>query len=228
MALQQRAITAMSAGSPVGIGLTIAQSLAGKGSCVIINGQTTQGFVAAIARLRVELCGCGYLQSCTDDLGDARGCACCSSQGGHRGQQPRNLRAQGLPRRRLGVALQNQCHERRQAVATNFPRKKADGMGRFIFVVLKSGLCRQADMRHCGMTKTEQLSYIREIATTTTGTTVAVNRALPGSTLAEDVEAIFTELAGEQGQSTAVRLAFCYPRAAHLGSLHRLIRSTSL
>ena len=75
--------------------------------------------------------------------------------------------------------------------------------GRILFISSESGLQIPGEMVHYGMSKTAQLSVSRGIAEVTAGTNVTVNSVLPGPTSSEGVTQFVADLGTAQNKSTA-------------------------
>ena len=82
-----------------------------------------------------------------------------------------------------------------------FPKMRANGWGRIIFISSESALQIPTEMIHYGMTKTAQLAVSRGLAELTTGTDVTVNTVLPGPTLSEGVGDFIHSMAIRNGVS---------------------------
>ena len=80
-----------------------------------------------------------------------------------------------------------------------FPKMRAKGWGRIVFVSSESAVQIPTEMIHYGMTKTAQVAVARGLAELTTGTGVTVNTVLPGPTSSEGVEQFVSELSKSQG-----------------------------
>ncbi|HYI00987.1 SDR family NAD(P)-dependent oxidoreductase [Hyalangium sp.] len=99
-----------------------------------------------------------------------------------------------------------------------FPRMRAKGWGRILFVSSESAVQIPSEMIHYGMTKTAQVAVARGLAELSPGTGVTVNTVLPGPTLSEGVGQFVAELGKSRGMDakTAERDFFINARPTSL------------
>jgi NAD(P)-dependent dehydrogenase (short-subunit alcohol dehydrogenase family) len=202
MDLQLTGKLALITGSTAGIGYAIAESLAGEGARVIVNGRTQARVDAAVAR--IEASGKEVL-SLVADLGSSKGAAEAIARFPDVDILINNL---GIFEAKAFEAIGDDdwFHLFEVNVLSGvrlsrhyLPRMKAAGWGRIIFLSSESGIQIPAEMIHYGLTKTAQLALSRGLAETTTGTGVTVNAILPGPTASEGVGRFVEGLAEQQG-----------------------------
>lgn len=206
MDLQLSGKRALVTGSTAGIGLAIAQTLAGEGATVIVNGRSDRRVEAAMAAIR-EAHPKAAMEPLAADLG--------SPEGLERALQ-RYPDVEILVNN-LGIFEPRPFEEITDAewakmIEVNFmsgvrlsryhlPRMKAKGWGRIIFIASESAVNIPVEMIHYGVTKTMQVALARGLAETTVGTAVTVNSVLPGPTRSEGVDQFVKDLAASQGKS---------------------------
>lgn len=206
MDLQLSGKRALVTGSTAGIGLAIAQTLAGEGATVIVNGRSDRRVEAAMAAIR-EAHPKAAMVPLVADLG--------SPEGLERALQ-RYPDVEILVNN-LGIFEPRPFEEITDAewarmIEVNFmsgvrlsrhhlPRMKAKGWGRIIFIASESAVNIPVEMIHYGVTKTMQVALARGLAETTVGTAVTVNSVLPGPTRSEGVEQFVKDLAASQSKS---------------------------
>lgn len=204
MDLQLSGKRALVTGSTAGIGLAIAQTLAGEGATVIVNGRSSGRVEEAMAAIR-DMHPTATLEPLAADLGTPEG----MDQALQRHPDVEILV------NNLGIFEPRPFEEITDAewarmIDVNFmsgvrlsrhhlPRMKARGWGRIVFIASESGVNIPVEMIHYGVTKTMQVALARGLAETTTGTAVTVNSVLPGPTRSEGVEQFIKDMAKAQG-----------------------------
>ncbi|HEY4091085.1 MAG TPA: SDR family oxidoreductase [Luteibacter sp.] len=198
--------SAIVTGSTAGIGLAIAQGLAGAGASVVITGRTQARVDAAITEIRKAVPG-AKLSGVAADLGTAEGAAALIKAVPSTDILVNNL---GIFEPKAFFDISDEEWSRFFEVNVNsgvrlsrhYAKGMADrGWGRVQFISSESALQIPAEMIHYGMTKTAQLAVSRGLAETLSGTGVTVNSVLPGPTLSEGVGEFFNKIAKDQGKS---------------------------
>lgn len=198
--------SAIVTGSTAGIGLAIAQGLAGAGASVVITGRTQARVDAAIAEIKKAVPD-AKLSGVAADLGTAEGAAALIKAVPSTDILVNNL---GIFEPKAFFDISDEEWSRFFEVNVNsgvrlsrhYAKGMADrGWGRVQFISSESALQIPAEMIHYGMTKTAQLAVSRGLAETLTGTGVTVNSVLPGPTLSEGVGEFFNKIAKDQGKS---------------------------
>ena len=203
MDLQLNGKTAFISGSTAGIGYAIAEVLAREGARVVINGRTESRVNEAVARL--------------GSLGDIRGIAADFSTAEGAARVIAALPEVDVLINNVGIFEPKAFEEIDDAdwfhmfevnvmsgvrlARHYFPKMKAKGWGRVVFISSESSLQIPAEMIHYGMTKTAQLAVARGLAELTVGTAVTVNSVLPGPTASEGVAEFVDRLGKEQKKS---------------------------
>lgn len=198
--------TAIVTGSTSGIGLAIAQGLAGSGARVIVNGRTQARVDDAMRRLN-ESVPHGQFTGVAADLATPVGVDHVRAQ----------VASADIVVNNLGIFEPKPFVEITDADWLRFfetnvlsgvrmsraylPRMIEKGWGRLVFISSESALNTPSDMIHYGVTKTAQLALSRGLAETTAGTGVTVNAVLPGPTRSEGVGDFFAKMAAEAGIS---------------------------
>ncbi|UPG89679.1 SDR family oxidoreductase [Luteibacter aegosomaticola] len=200
--------SAIVTGSTAGIGLAIAQGLAGAGASVVVTGRTQARVDAAIAEIKKAVPN-AKLSGVAADLGTAEGAAALIKAVPSTDILVNNL---GIFEPKGFFDITDEEWSRFFEVNVNsgvrlsrhYAKGMADrGWGRVQFISSESALQIPAEMVHYGMTKTAQLAVSRGLAETLTGTGVTVNSVLPGPTLSEGVGEFFGKIAKDQGKSLA-------------------------
>ncbi|MGN6481056.1 SDR family NAD(P)-dependent oxidoreductase [Luteibacter sp.] len=198
--------SAIVTGSTAGIGLAIAQGLAGAGASVVITGRTLARVDAAIAEIKKAVPD-AKLSGVAADLGTAEGAAALIKAVPSTDILVNNL---GIFEPKAFFDITDEEWSRFFEVNVNsgvrlsrhYAKGMADrGWGRVQFISSESALQIPAEMVHYGMTKTAQLAVSRGLAETLSGTGVTVNSVLPGPTLSEGVGEFFNKIAKDQGKS---------------------------
>jgi NAD(P)-dependent dehydrogenase (short-subunit alcohol dehydrogenase family) len=195
-------------GSTAGIGLAIAQGLAGEGARVIVNGRTEKRVQEAIAAIRA-VTPTALLEPLVADLSKTEGVS----------EAVKRFPDADILVNNLGVYAPQPFEKITDAdwldiIETNFlsgvrlsrhylPRMKAKNWGRIIFISSESAVNIPVEMIHYGVTKTMQVALANGLAATTAGTGVTVNTVLAGPTRSEGVEGFIANMAKGQGKTTA-------------------------
>ncbi len=207
MDLQLKDKLALVSGSTAGIGHAIAETLAGEGARVIVNGRTQAGVDAAVAAIRKSTGKdtIGY----AGDLSDAAVAEALVKK--HPGIE--------ILVNNLGIFEAKSFEDIPDADWTRFfevnvlsgarlarlvlPAMRRANWGRIIFISSESGMHIPAEMVHYGMTKAAQIAVARGIAETVAGTGITVNSVLPGPTRSRGVADFVESLAREQHKPAA-------------------------
>ncbi len=206
MDLELKGKSAVVTGSTAGIGLAIAEALAGEGATVVVNGRTDERVAAAIERIQKKSSG-AKLRGVTADLGTAKGAADLVRAVPDADILVNNLGMYAFkPFEEIPDAEWMQIFEVNVMSGVRLARHYLPGMlrrnwGRVIFISSESGQQIPAEMIHYGMTKTAQLAVARGLAEATAGTGVTVNSVLPGPTASEGANKIVGQLARQRGVS---------------------------
>jgi NAD(P)-dependent dehydrogenase (short-subunit alcohol dehydrogenase family) len=195
-------------GSTAGIGLAIANALAGEGAKVIINGRTDDRVAEAIVQIKKHHPH-AKLEAFAGDL----------SQVDEVNEVYKRFPEVDVLVNNLGVYEPKPFEKITDAdwhaiIETNFfsgvrlsraylPIMLNHNWGRIIFISSESAVQIPKEMIHYGVTKTMQIALARGLAETTMGTGVTVNSVLPGPTRSEGVEGFVKNMAREQGKSAA-------------------------
>ena len=205
MDLQLKGRLALVSGSTAGIGLAIAEVLAGEGARVIVNGRKQDAVDAVVERLRAK--SGADVQGFAGDLTTAAD-------------------AEALARRfpgveilvnNLGIFEPKPFDDIPDADWTRFfeanvlsgvrlarlylPAMRLAGWGRIIFISSESALQIPVEMIHYGMTKTAQIAVARGLAEAVAGTGITVNSVLPGPTRSRGVEDFVGALTAGEGKT---------------------------
>lgn len=194
-------------GSTAGIGLAIAEALAGEGARVIVNGRTQQGVDAAIADLQPRVSG--QLIGYAGDLADA----------GVAENLARLHPEVEILVNNLGIFEPVPFEDIADADWLRFfevnvlsgvrlarlylPAMKRRDWGRIVFISSESGIQIPPEMIHYGMTKSAQIAVARGLAESVAGTGITVNSVLPGPTRSRGVVEFVERIARDQGKSFA-------------------------
>jgi NAD(P)-dependent dehydrogenase (short-subunit alcohol dehydrogenase family) len=197
---------ALVTGSTAGIGLAIAEALAGEDAVVVVNGRTEERVAAAIAAIKNRHRP-ARLEPLAVDLATAEGAAEAIRRFPEVDVLVNNL---GVYETRASEEIDDEAW--RHLIEVNFmsgvrlarhhlPRMKERNWGRILFIASESAVNIPVEMIHYGVTKTMQVALARGLAETTVGTAVTVNSILAGPTRSEGVEGFIADLAREQGKS---------------------------
>ena len=196
--------TAIVSGSTAGIGLAIAQGLAGAGAHVVVNGRTQARVDEALATIRQALPQ-AKLTGVAADLGTAAGAAQLIAVMPEVDILVNNL---GIFEPKPFFEIPDEDWQRFFEVnvlsGVRLARHYAQGMaqrgwGRIQFISSESGVQIPVEMVHYGMSKTAQLAVSRGLAETLAGTGVTVNAILPGPTRSEGVNEFIAKIAAGRG-----------------------------
>lgn len=193
-------------GSTAGIGFAIANTLAGEGAHVVVNGRTSQRVDAALEKIRKGAPN-AKVSGIAADLSSA-------AQIDHfvREVPEADILINNLgifepkPFAEISDADWQRFFEVNVMSGVRLSRHYLPGMlrknwGRIIFISSESGQQIPAEMIHYGMTKTAQIAVARGLAESVAGTKITVNSVLVGPTESEGVGTFVEDLAKQQGIS---------------------------
>ncbi|OXI96138.1 oxidoreductase [Burkholderia sp. AU33803] len=198
--------TAVVTASTAGIGLAIAEGLAGAGARVVVNGRSDASVQSALAHLRAAVPDADF-DGVAADLSDAAGVARVTQHTSAADILVNNAGIYGLKAFfDIDDAEWEHYFQMNVMSGVRLARHYLKGMiernaGRVVFISSESGLNIPVDMIHYGFTKTAQLSIARGLAKLAAGTNVTVNSVLPGPTMSDGVRALLKETADETGRS---------------------------
>ncbi|PRD86191.1 SDR family NAD(P)-dependent oxidoreductase [Burkholderia contaminans] len=198
--------TAVVTASTAGIGLAIAEGLAGAGARVVVNGRSDASVQSALAHLRAAVPDADFA-GVAADLSDAAGVARVTQHTSAADILVNNAGIYGLKAFfDIDDAEWEHYFQMNVMSGVRLARHYLKGMiernaGRVVFISSESGLNIPVDMIHYGFTKTAQLSIARGLAKLAAGTNVTVNSVLPGPTMSDGVRALLKETADETGRS---------------------------
>jgi NAD(P)-dependent dehydrogenase (short-subunit alcohol dehydrogenase family) len=190
---------ALVTGSTKGIGRAIAETLAGNGAEVAINGRKGADVERAIAAIRKTLPQ-ARLIAAPGDVSSAEGVTAVIKAAGDVDILINNT---GVYEIKDAFKIPDEDWQR--LFATNVlsgvrltrhygPRMRDKGFGRIVFISSESGVQIPTDMIHYGFTKSADLALMRGFAQALAGTAVTVNAVLPGPTRTEGVETMFKSM----------------------------------
>jgi len=208
MDLQLSDKTALVTGSSLGIGFSIARSLAAEGALVYLNSRRQDKVDEAIAKIKGELPQ-AKLKGIAADLGTAAGVE----------KLVKELPAVDILINNVGIFEPKsfadltdedwmRFFEVNVMSGVRLSRAYLAGMkkknwGRVIFISSESGIQIPKEMIHYGMTKTAQISVARGLAEDCAGTNVTVNSVLPGPTASDGVADFVDNMATHSGKDKA-------------------------
>jgi NAD(P)-dependent dehydrogenase (short-subunit alcohol dehydrogenase family) len=199
MQVDLHGLRALVTGSTKGIGRAIAETLAGNGAEVVINGRRAGDIEIAIKEIRGKLPK-ARLTSAPGDVATADGVAAIVKAAGEIDILINNA---GIFE--IKDAFEIPDEDWQQMFATNVlsgirltrhygPRMRDKGFGRIVFISSESGVQIPTEMIHYGFTKAADLALMRGFAQALAATGVTVNAVLPGPTLTEGVYAMFESM----------------------------------
>ncbi len=199
---------ALVTGSTAGIGFATAESLAGEGAHVVVNGRTQTRVDLAISRIKKVVSG-AWVEGIAADLSNAAGCAQVIGAYPEFDILVNNMGVfEPKPFAEISDADWLRFFQSNVMSGIRLSRHYVAGMrdrnwGRIVFVSSESALQIPVEMIHYGVTKTAQLAVARGLAETLSGTKVTVNSVLPGPTASEGVGAFVRQMAASQAKSPA-------------------------
>ena len=198
--------TALVTGSTEGIGYAIAKQFAASGAAVVLNGRTADKLKTALDKLGNEIPGAN-IRGIAADVGTGAGCAHLLSE----------LPAADILVNNAGVfqpidffETDDEVWDRHWHVnvmagvrlaRAYLPGMQKNGWGRVIFLGSESAFNIPTEMIHYGVTKTADVALARGLAKRMAGTGVTVNSVLPGPTLSEGVQQMFSGQMAATGKS---------------------------
>jgi NAD(P)-dependent dehydrogenase (short-subunit alcohol dehydrogenase family) len=208
MDLQLTGKLALVTGSTAGIGLAIAEALAGEGAHVIVNGRTADRVSKASAKIRAAHPN-AQLEELALDLSTPEGVV----------ETTHRFPELSILINNLGVYEPKPFEEITDEewgsmIETNFmsgvrlsrhylPRMRFNDWGRIQFISSESAVNIPVEMVHYGVTKTMQVALARGLAESTAGTGVTVNSVLVGPTWSEGVEGFIKDMATTKNVSAS-------------------------
>jgi NAD(P)-dependent dehydrogenase (short-subunit alcohol dehydrogenase family) len=183
--------TALVSGSTAGIGLAIADELAGLGALVYINGRTEPRVRAAIAAIRANHPD-AKLKSAAADLTTRDGAEkvftavplldiLVNNVGGVTAFKPFDQLTDEDWQRVYDVNVMSGVRLTRHYL----PAMRSNNWGRIVFISSESGIQIPPEFIHYGMAKSAVIAIARGIAETLLASGVTVNSVLPGPTMTE-------------------------------------------
>ncbi|MGN6366932.1 MAG: SDR family NAD(P)-dependent oxidoreductase [Phycisphaerae bacterium] len=208
MDLNLRGKKAVVSGSTAGIGFAIAAALAREGASVVLNGRTQPRVDEALRKLSAAVPSAA-VSGVAADLATAQGCDAFLKQVPAADILVNNMGIfEPVPFEKIPDADWMRFFETNVMSGVRlsrhyFPRMKAAGWGRILFISSESALQIPSEMIHYGMTKTAQIAVARGLAELSAGTQVTVNSVLAGPTASEGVEGFVKQMAREQKMDVA-------------------------
>lgn len=187
---------ALVTGSTMGIGLSIAKSLAEEGAIVYVNGRSADKVQKIIANSKES-----NLRPAAFDLSDEKGVDALIQAIPHLDILVNNM---GIYEEKPFAEISDEewLHIFNVNVLSGvrlcrhyLPLMLKQNWGRIVFISSESAVNVPVEMIHYGMTKTAQLAVARGLAEMTKGSLVTVNSVLPGPTLTEGVKQFVEEMA---------------------------------
>jgi NAD(P)-dependent dehydrogenase (short-subunit alcohol dehydrogenase family) len=197
---------ALVTGSTAGIGLAIAQSLAGEGAHVYVNGRTQERVNAAISAIRSHA-RAAKVDGIVADFSGAAGAEAVIAELPVVDVLVNNVGIfEPKPFAEIPDADWSRFFEINVMSGVRLTRHYLAGMlkknwGRIIFISSESAVQIPAEMVHYGMTKTAQIAVARGVAESVAGTGVTVNSILAGPTESEGVGGFVDAMARQQNKS---------------------------
>jgi NAD(P)-dependent dehydrogenase (short-subunit alcohol dehydrogenase family) len=194
-------------GSTAGIGLAIADALAGEGAEVIVNGRTDDRVAEAIEQIQKKH-PAAKLKAFAGDLSKADQVNEVDARFQRLDVLINNLGTyEPKPFEKLTDAdwqaiIETNFYSGLRLSRTFLPGMLNRNWGRIIFISSESGINIPPEMIHYGVTKSMQIALARGLAETTKGTGVTVNSVLPGPTMSEGVVGFVKNLAKQEGKTT--------------------------
>ncbi len=219
--------TALVTGSTAGIGLAIAERLAGEGAEVVIAGRNQAKLDAAAAQVGKA----GKVRAVLADPATADGVATLIAAVPSADILVNNL---GIYEAKsfIDISDADWLHFFEVNVMSGirlsrhyFPQMLAANWGRVIFIASESALLIPGEMIHYGMTKTAQLAISRGLAEQTRGTGVTVNSVLPGPTRSEGIVEFIRSVVDDKDAPEADREAAFFTKLRPLSLIRRLIEA---
>lgn len=198
MQIELNGKTALITGSTGGIGLAIAQGLAGSGATVIVNGRHQGRVDEAIAKVR-DHAPEAEVRGVAADLGSAKGCQAVVAAEPKVDILVNNLGLFGpqdffdVPDETWQQYFDVNVMSGVRLSRAYAPYMTEQGWGRIVFMSSESGIAIPSEMIHYGFSKSANLSVSRGLAKRLAGTGVTVNAVLPGPTLSEGVAEMLRE-----------------------------------
>ena len=206
MDLQLKGKTALVTGSASGIGYAIALGLAKEGAIVTINGRSQAKLDEAVKKIKAEVAG-AEVYGITADFAKVEEVNrllqalpevdILVNNVGVYGDQPFETTGDDQWFRDYEINVMSGVRLSRHYA----PLMRAKNWGRIIFIASESAINIPEDMILYGVTKTAYLGLSRGLAKHLKGTRVTVNAVLPGPTLSEGAEDMFTAIARENNTS---------------------------
>lgn len=206
MDLKLNGKTALVTGSASGIGFAIALGLAKEGVKVFINGRSQEKLDKAAQSIRDQVSG-AEVQGLVADFAkveEVNGLLASLPEVdilvnnvGVYGDQPFETTDDGHWFRDYEINVMSGVRLSRHYA----PLMRAKNWGRIIFIASESAINIPEDMILYGVTKTAYLGLSRGLAKHLKGTNVTVNAVLPGPTLSDGADDMFTEIANERNIS---------------------------
>ncbi len=199
---------ALVTGSTAGIGLAIAQTLAGEGAHVVINGRTQQRIDEATkqilsvqpeATLSGAIADFGKLEEINDLIASVSHVDILVNNVGIFAPVAFTDITDEDWNHMMDVNLMSGVRLSRAYI----PTMLQNNWGRIIFISSESGVQIPDEMIHYGVSKTAQIALANGLAKLTKATGVTVNSVLPGSTMSEGASNFLENLAQQEGKTKA-------------------------
>jgi NAD(P)-dependent dehydrogenase (short-subunit alcohol dehydrogenase family) len=219
--------TALVTGSTAGIGLAIAERLAGEGVSTTICGRSRDKLEAAAERIGKS----GKVRALLADPGTADGAAALIAEAPEVDILINNLGIyEAKPFTKITDSDWHHFFEVNVVSGVRlarhyFPKMLEKNWGRIIFIASESALVIPGEMIHYGMTKTAQLAVARGLAEQTRGTGVTVNSVMPGPTRSEGIVEFIRSVVDNKDASEEQREAEFFTKMRPLSLIRRLIEA---